>query len=148
MDRRRLWLDLENTEYIRETLGFRGCQIALRVDRDVIADDGTVRLSYTRYFITSVAPESITADELLAAVRNHWQVENSVFFLKDRWWDEDRHVCRRPGLAAGFTALLSAALSVLRATGCQAAAGSMRGAADALDQDIGRAIRLLTGSTS
>ena len=42
MDRRRLWLDLENTEYIRETLGFPGCQIALRVDRDVIADDGTV----------------------------------------------------------------------------------------------------------
>ena len=77
MDRRRLWLDLANAEYIRETLGFPGCQIALRVDRDVIADDGTVRLSDTRYFVTSVDPGSITADELLAAVRNHWQIEGS-----------------------------------------------------------------------
>ena len=109
MDRRRLWLDLDNTEYIRETLKFPGCQIALRVDRDVIAEDGTVRLSDTRYFLTSVAPESITADELLAAVRNHWQIENSVFFLKDRWWDEDRHWTRRPGLSQWLAYLTTAA---------------------------------------
>jgi len=80
-----LWLDLENTKYLREQLAFPGCQIALRVDRDVIAEDGTVRLSETRYFLTSIDPGEINADELLAAVRNHWQIENSVFFLKDRW---------------------------------------------------------------
>jgi len=84
-------LDLDNTEYIREQLAFPGCQIALRVDRDVIAEDGTVRLSDSRYFIASVDPSTICAADLLAAVRNHWQVENSVFFIKDRWWDEDRH---------------------------------------------------------
>jgi hypothetical protein len=66
--------------------------------------------------------------------------------VKDRWWDEDRHVCRRPGLAAGFTTLLTAALTVLRASGCAAAAGSMRGAADALGWEVGRAISLMTGS--
>jgi predicted transposase YbfD/YdcC len=114
MDRRRLWLDLENTEYIREKLGFPGCQIALRVDRDVIADDGTVRLSDTRYFLTSIDPGTINADELLAAVRNHWQIENSVFFLKDRWWDEDRHWTRRPGLSEWLAHLTTAATMVLR----------------------------------
>jgi len=71
VDRRRLWLDLENTEYIRDRLGFPGCQIALRVDRDVIAEDGAVRHSDTRYFLCSVDPGAITAEELLAAVRNH-----------------------------------------------------------------------------
>lgn len=114
MDRRRLWLDLENTAYIREQLGYPGCQIALRVDRDVIDDDGTVRLSDTRYFLTSVDPATITADELLAAVRNHWQIENSVFFLKDRWWDEDRHWTRRPGLSEWLAQLTTAATVVLR----------------------------------
>jgi len=114
VERRRLWLDLENTEYIRETLAFPGCQIGLRVDRDVIADDCTVRLSDTRYFLTSVDPGAITADELLAAVRNHWQIENSVFFLKDRWWDEDRHWTRRPGLSEWLAYLTTAATMVLR----------------------------------
>lgn len=114
MDRRRLWLDLANTAYIRDTLRFPGCQIALRVDRDIIADDGTVRLSDTRYFVTSVDPGSITADGLLAAVRNHWQIENSVFFLKDRWWDEDRHWTRRPGLSEWLAYLTTAATMVLR----------------------------------
>lgn len=38
-------------------------------------------------------------EQLLASVRRHWQVENSVFFLKDRWWDEDRHWTRRAGLS-------------------------------------------------
>ena len=66
---------------------------------------------------------------------------------KDRWWDEDRHArAACPGLAAGFTTLLTAALTALRATGCDAAEGSMRGAADALCWDLGRAISLLTGS--
>jgi predicted transposase YbfD/YdcC len=114
VDRRRLWLDLANAEYIRDTLRFPGCQIALRVDRDVIADDGTVRLSDTRYFVTSVDPGSIRADELLDTVRNHWQIENSVFFLKDRWWDEDRHWTRRPGLSEWLAYLTTAATMVLR----------------------------------
>lgn len=84
------------------------------MDRDLIAEDGAVRLSDTRYFLTSVDPGTITADELLAAVRNHWQVENSVFFLKDRWWDEDRHWTRRPGLSEWLAHLTTAATVVLR----------------------------------
>lgn len=114
MDRRRLWLDLDNASYIREQLSFPGCQIALRVDRDVIADDGTVRLSDTRYFLASIDPDYVRAEELLAAVRNHWQVENSVFFVKDRWWDEDRHWTRRPGLSEWLAQLTTAATMVLR----------------------------------
>lgn len=114
LDRRRLWLDLENAAYIRDTLKFPGCQIALRVDRDVTGDDGVVRLSETRYFLCSVDPSDIHADQLLATVRQHWQIENSVFFLKDRWWDEDRHWTRRPGLSEWLAQLTTLATVVLR----------------------------------
>jgi predicted transposase YbfD/YdcC len=99
---------------VRETLAFPGCQMALRVDRDVVDDAGKVLLADTRYFLTSVDPGDIRADELLAAVRNHWQIENSVFFVKDRWWDEDRHWTRRPGLSEWFAHLTTAATMVLR----------------------------------
>jgi hypothetical protein len=52
-----------------------------------------------RYFLCRIDPGQIHAEELLAHVLNHGQIENSGFFLKDRWWDEDRHRTRRPGLS-------------------------------------------------
>ena len=64
--------------------------------------------------MTSIDPGSVTAEELLAAVRNHWQIENSVFFLKDRWWDEDRHWTRRPELSEWLAQLTTSATMVLR----------------------------------
>ena len=94
----------------------------------MIADDGTVRLSDTRYFLTSLDPNRVTAAELLASVRAHWQIENSLFYLKDRWWDEDRHWTRRPGVAEWLTQLTSAATVVLRHRG--AARLPIRGRAD------------------
>lgn len=95
-------------------MAFPGCQIALRVDRDVIGEDGTVHLADTRYFLTSASPDDVCADDLLATVRRHWQIENSVFFLKDRWWDEDRHWTRRPGLSEWLAQLTTAATCALR----------------------------------
>ncbi len=76
-----------------------------------------MRLSETRYFLTSIQPAMVTAIFLLAAARGHWQVENGLFFLKDRWWDEDRHWTRRPGVAEWLTQLTTAATSVLRLLG-------------------------------
>jgi predicted transposase YbfD/YdcC len=76
-----------------------------------------VRLSDTRYFLASLDPGLVTADELLAYARAHWQVENSLFFVKDRWWDEDRHWTRRAGVAEWLTQLTTAATTVLRLRG-------------------------------
>lgn len=112
-----MWLDLDNAEYIREQLAFPGAQIGIRVDRDIIADDGTVRLSETRYFLASIDPAYVTATALLEAARGHWQVENGLFFLKDRWWDEDRHWTCRPGVAEWLTQLTTAATTALRLLG-------------------------------
>jgi predicted transposase YbfD/YdcC len=113
----------------------------LRVDRDVIADDGKVLLSDTRYFLTSLDPGQVTAAELLAAVRAHWQIENSLFFIKDRWWDEDRHWTRRPGVAEWLTKLTTAALTVLRA--CGPAKLPIRARADHIQWNPGLGLQLL-----
>jgi hypothetical protein len=142
---RRLWYDTATADYAREALDFPGLRVIVRVDSEVRAP-GAEATTETRYFAGSLDAARVGPGGLLDRVRGHWQVENSLHYEKDRWWDEDRHVCRRPGLAAGFTVLLSAALTVLRAAGCDLIEGSLRGAADALCWDVRRAISLLTGS--
>jgi predicted transposase YbfD/YdcC len=109
-----VWVDVDNAEYIRETLDLPGCRIALRVDREVRSPDGSVLSRDVRYFITSLDPEQVTAADLLRYVRDHWKIENGLHFLKDRWWDEDRHHTRRPGLSACLAAINSAAVSIHR----------------------------------
>ena len=109
-----MWVNLEDADYIRETLQFPGCRIALRVDRGVLDDAGEILTHDTRYFITSLDPERVCADQLLHSVRQHWQIENSLHFTKDRWWDEDRHHTRRPGVGEALAKLNSLALTVLR----------------------------------
>ena len=107
-------MDLENADYIRETLGIPGCQIAVRVDRQLITDDGKIVLDDKRYFITSLNPDKVCAVDLLRHVRSHWKIENCLHFCKDRWWDEDRHHTRRPGLSAMMAAINNAAISIHR----------------------------------
>jgi hypothetical protein len=142
---RRIWCDAAAADYAREALNFPGLGLLARVDSEVRPRDGRATCE-TRHFACSLGPSRATPAGLLALVRGHREVEDSLHYEKDRWWDEDRHVCRRPGLAAGFTTLLTAALTALRATGRDAAEGSMRGAADALCWDVGRAISLITGT--
>src|SRR5690606_29203065 len=86
---RRIWVDLDNAEYIRHRLHLPGCQIALRVDRELRREDGQIVLHDPRYYVSSLDPDQITAADLLEYVRGHWRIENGLHFLKDRWWDED-----------------------------------------------------------
>jgi predicted transposase YbfD/YdcC len=109
-----VWVDLDNAEYVREMLDLSGCQIALRVDRELRTVEGQVLLHDTRYYVSSLDPDQVTAADLLRYVRQHWRIENGLHFLKDRWWDEDRHHTRRPGLSACMAAINNAALSIHR----------------------------------
>lgn len=124
-------------------MNFPGLRAVVRVDRQTRAPDGTHTIQ-TRYFATSLDPAAISAAGLLRLIRGHWSVENNLHFEKDRWWDEDRHVCRRPGLAERFTTLLSAAVSVLQVLNPGGPDEPLKAQADALNWDIERAIKLLT----
>lgn len=80
----------------------------------MVVERGTETLRDVRYFACSVATEKVTAGQLLGWVRGHWSVENNLHFVKDRWWDEDRHYLRRTGLAERMAVLTSCALAVLQ----------------------------------
>jgi hypothetical protein len=80
---------------------------------------------------------------LLSLIRGHWQIENSLHFVKDRWWDEDRHWLCRPGLADRCAALLGAALSLLRQTDLFPPGFPLRARADELAANPALALKLL-----
>lgn len=139
---RRLWLDIETADYARAALSFPGLRILLRVDSET-RRGGVAVTTETRYFATAVDPSRVTPDELLAVVRGHWQVENGLHYLKDRWWDEDRHYSKQPGVALGWAVLLNAVVTVLRATGDPEDDRPLRARADALCWDVEQAIHLI-----
>jgi hypothetical protein len=141
---RRLWLDVATADYAREALSFPGLRILLRVDSES-RGGGAAAKTETRYFATALDPGRATPDELLGAVRGHWQVENGLHFIKDRWWDEDRHYSKQPGVALGFAGLLNAVVTVLRATGDPEDDRPLRARADALGWVVEHAIDLMAG---
>ena len=128
---------------MRERLSFPGARMALRLDREVRDAEGTQVLFETRYFITSRDPGAVTPAALAGWARGHWQVENSLHFVKDRWWDEDRHYSCRPGLAERLAGLLNAALTVLRVGTPFAEALPLRARADELSWDPVGALKVI-----
>lgn len=141
---RRLWWDIATADYAREALSFPGLRILLRVNSET-RNAGSEPRTETRYFATALDPKQVTPGELLEAVRGHWQVENGLHYIKDRWWDEDRHYAAQPRVALGFTVLLSAVVTVLRATADPKDDLPLRARADALGWDVRQAIDLLVG---
>jgi hypothetical protein len=139
---RRLWWDVAAADYAREALNFPGLRLLLRVDSQERAA-GAVTAHETRYFAASFGRAGLTGEEALARVRGHWGVENRLHFVKDRWWDEDRHYLRRPGLAERFAVLTGAALAVLRLTRDDPTQ-PLRARADELSGAVDVALKLLT----
>jgi len=84
------------------------------VDREVYGKDGLLDSHDVRYFLSSLEPSNVHPYDLQKLVRDHWQVENCLHFVKDRWWDEDRHYLKHPKVSNPFIELTNAALSLLR----------------------------------
>lgn len=111
---RRFWYNLADAEWLRDSLGLYGCAIAIRLDFLRRTPEGEILFRERRYYVTSLDPDTVSVWDLLRLIRGHWQVENCLHFVKDRWWDEDRHYLKRPGLGAVFASLTNAAVSVVR----------------------------------
>ena len=69
------------------------------------------------YLLTSVSPRAGNPKGLLRLFRNHWSIENSQHHVKDRSWDEDHHMLRRPVLGEVFATLVNVSLNALRLEG-------------------------------
>ena len=49
-----------------------------------------------RYYVTSASKKTLSARKFLKAIRDHWQIENSLHHVKDRSWLEDKLYSKIP----------------------------------------------------
>ncbi len=66
------------------------------------------------------------AEDLLALVREHWTVENSLHWVRDVTFDDDRSQVRKGNGPRVMATLRNLAISVLRLAGAQSTAKATR----------------------
>jgi len=98
-------------EVVREQLGIPGCKTLIRLDKEV-RREGKVLFEETRYFISSLDPEVVSAAEFQELILGHWEVE-SLHWHKDRYYREDKHIMG-DDLGKVWTILTNMALSLTR----------------------------------
>jgi hypothetical protein len=99
--------------------------IPSRLDRDWPGATRIVRLERLRelkdrcqrqvvYAITSIPPEAMDAEALLALARAHWQVENRLFRVRDGTFAEDACRVRTGNAPQTLAHLRDASLTLIR----------------------------------
>jgi hypothetical protein len=91
------------------------------------------------YAITSLRPERCDADKLLALSRDHWQIENRLFHVRDVTFAEDRSRIRSGNAPGTIAHLRDAVLTIIRKRKLKP-----RPAREAFAANPKAAIRLLT----
>lgn len=93
----------------------------------------------TVYFITSLPESQTSAEQLLGLLRRHWHIENSLHWVKDNIFAEDRSTIRTEDAPKVASALRNLALYLLKKAGYTPTIGR-----EFFSQNISEAIKLVT----
>lgn len=96
-------------EYIRQYEGWPDIRAIVRVQRERRLPDRVERK--TAYYISSLTADAQT---LLHATRQHWAIENSLHWVMDVTFQEDRMRTRKGDSAQNLIALRNIALNILK----------------------------------
>lgn len=69
------------------------------------------------YGVTSLAPEQAGPEQLLSLVRQHWQIENKVHWVRDVTFDEDRSQVRCGSIPQVMAAFRNTAIGLMHWAG-------------------------------
>ena len=108
---RQCWTIADATlvDYLRNRASWPKLQTIVKVVAERRLNDETT--IEARYFISSLDGD---AQRMLAAVRGHWGIENSLHWVLDIAFDEDHHRVRKDNGPANFAVLRHIALNLLK----------------------------------
>jgi len=109
------------------------------VVRELLNPDGTLDSRESRFFITSLKLDEVSPGALLQKTRDHWQVENNLHWMKDRFWEEDKHYIKWSGKV--FITLTNMAVSLLYSMHCSD--DPLRATAEDMQFDPQRMLQML-----
>lgn len=101
------------------------CRISREVEYVSGVHAGTTREEWA-YALTSLSPEQADAARLEQVWRGHWQIENSLHYVRDVTLGEDACQVRADHAPANLAACRNAALNLLRQAGVTNVAAALR----------------------
>ncbi len=79
-----------------------------------------------QFYITSIPTKKADAPSLLKAIRGQWSIENSLHWVRDVTFDEDRSQIRTGSEPRVFASLRNLVISILRMHGYKNIASGLR----------------------
>jgi len=80
----------------------------------------------TAYLVTGLSSERAGSGYLLESIRGHWSIENSLHWVRDVTFDEDRSQIRTGSVLRVFASIRNLAISLLRLNGVKCIASGLR----------------------
>lgn len=111
LERRRL----KRVTVTPEEIGLCGCWqvIAVRRERIHLGTDPEEPSDEISYYVTSVAEQELSDEQLLAEIRNHWSaIENGVHYRRDVTFGEDASRIAQRSAAHAMAALRNLAIGI------------------------------------
>ena len=113
LEERWIWVSTELNSY----LDFPHCQQVARIQRETtLLASGKIR-SEQVFILTSLNAEKTSPAQLLALVRNHWNIENRSHWVRDVTFDEDRSQIRTRSAPRMMAILRNLAIGIIRLLG-------------------------------
>jgi predicted transposase YbfD/YdcC len=100
-----------SAEIVCKQLKVPGCRSLIRLDK-VIHRAGEKPVTETRYYMSSLDPDKVSAAEFQSLILGHWEIENCLHGRKDREFEEDKHRCN-PDWGEAFSILTNMAVSIV-----------------------------------
>ena len=82
--------------------------------------------SDVEFYVTSISSEKADARTLQEIIRGHWSIENSLHWVRDVTFDEDRSQIRTGSAPRVFASIRNLAISLLRLHGFKNIAAGLR----------------------
>lgn len=114
IETRTCWVSTDVAWVVQNHPYWRSIQAIIRIDSQREMKGKTT--SETRYYITSVAAP---ADQILASIRSHWAIENSLHWVLDMSFGEDQSRIRKQNAPQVMAVLRHIALNLLQLTKAQ-----------------------------